>query len=303
MGEAAVRAEDVQRVASTAAFAQWGVGAVVMVGSAASAGIAFHALHEHWAIGVITGLGVDLALASALIIGKRLREVGITTFWGSVLLWLTGGMTLCLNSGAAAATGHWVLAIAHAFLPVLLVALCEFGAEAQLKLHRLALQAAAEEQSARDRQIAADRARYDADQSQVLAQRREQQGHLERVTKDRARAAELELANQREARAHDARQMTNSLAAVLAMGATLRRAKRTPRPTRPRQAVPSKRPAPVPITDELVSRARALRVQRAAKDLSTGRAVLQREFGLTERTARELARQLDKHPLHAIAAR
>lgn len=173
----AVRAEDVRRVAHTAIFAQWGVASVVMVGSAASAGIAFDTLQEHWSIGVVTGLGVDLALASALIIGKRLREVGITTLWGTVLLWLTGGMTLCLNSGAAAATGHWILAVAHAFLPVLLVVLCEFGSEAQLKLYRLEAQTSAQEQS---------------DQAQRLVSEHQRREAQTRAAVERSRADELE---------------------------------------------------------------------------------------------------------------
>lgn len=145
-----VTAGDVARVGRTATVAQWGVAVVVMAGSAAAAGTGFGYLGEHWAIGVITGLGVDLALASGLVIGRRLRAVGVTTTWGTVLLWLTGAMTLCLNSGAAALTGQWVLAVAHAFLPVLLVVLCEAGSEAQLKLHQLAHQTATAQQAHRD---------------------------------------------------------------------------------------------------------------------------------------------------------
>ncbi|MGH8572823.1 MAG: hypothetical protein ACREX8_09630, partial [Gammaproteobacteria bacterium] len=142
---ATVTVEDVQRTGRTTTVAQWGVAAVVMVGSAVSAGIGFGVLGGNRAVGVITGLGVDLALASGLVIGHRLRAVGITTRWGTVLLYLTAGMTLCLNSGAAALTGHWVLAVAHAFLPVLLVVLCEAGSEAQLKLRLVAREAAAAE--------------------------------------------------------------------------------------------------------------------------------------------------------------
>lgn len=147
---AGVTARDVVRAGRTATVAQWGVAVVVMAGSAAAAGTGFGYLGEHWAVGVVTGLGVDLALASGLVIGRRLRAVGVTTTWGTVLLWLTGAMTLCLNSGAAALTGQWVLAVAHAFLPVLLVVLCEAGSEAQLKLHHLARQAAAAERAQRD---------------------------------------------------------------------------------------------------------------------------------------------------------
>jgi hypothetical protein len=223
-------AEDVERTGRDTTVAQWGVAIVVMVGSAISAGIGFHYLGEHAAIGVITGLGVDLALASGLVIGRRLRAVGITTGWGTVLLWLTGLMTLCLNSGAAVLTGHWALAVAHAFLPALLVVVTEAGSEAQLKLVRLRQQRLAEEQAARRAQVAVERAAVVAEQRRLDGQRQAERDRLERVRAEQARVAELaeaqhqrEMVERRQAREHEARQTVASLASVLAIGAALRR--------------------------------------------------------------------------------
>jgi len=184
-----VTAEDVEHTARTVTIAQWGVAGVVMVGSAASAGIGFTALHEHWGIGVITGLGVDLALASGLVIGRRLRQVGVTTVWGTVLLWLTGVMTLALNSGAAAVAGRWVLAVAHAFLPVLLVVLTEAGSEAQLKLHKLRRETAAAEKAERDTLRAASQVTSDlvAEAARMRHERDTAQTEAARLTQARER--------------------------------------------------------------------------------------------------------------------
>lgn len=208
----AVTAEDVERTGRTVTSAQWGVAAVVMVGSAASAGIGFDALHEHWAIGVITGLGVDLALAGALVIGRRLRAVGVTTCWSHVLTWLTGVMTLALNSGAAVIQDRYVLAVAHAFLPILLIALCEFGSAAQLKLLQVRRDAETAEQAARDTRLAADQARDNARQrAQRELERHRANGELIDAQDVLVRAQELrqqaeqerELARQERAATED----------------------------------------------------------------------------------------------------
>lgn len=298
---------DVERTGRDTTIASWGVALVVMVGSAASAGIGFRSLGEHWAIGVMTGLGVDLALASGLVIGRRLRAVGVSTYWGTVLLWLTAAMTLCLNSGAAALTGRWVLAIAHAFLPVLLVVVCEAGSQAHLTLHRLARQAAVRDQAGREARLAVERAAREAEQVRVAAEH-------DRTRQDRVRAADLaaaaqerDITDRREAREHEARQAVVSLASVLALGAAWRRRPSArprrvsqPRPSRSEPAVPVVRPAAVPVTDELLSQARRVRADRASRGDTAGRAVLQRELGVPERTARELARRLDEQPLQVL---
>jgi hypothetical protein len=304
-----VRTEDVEDLGRTVTLGQWCVAAVVMAGSAASAGIGFSSLGEHWGIGVITGLGVDCALASGLVMGRRMRNVGIRTYWGTILQWLTAGMTLCLNSGAAAVKGDYALAAAHAFLPVILVVLCEAGSEAQIKLHRRAAQTAAEEQAEWEAYQEEQRMLYEVEQKRMKDEREADRVFQERISKNRIHSLQLEASENQEARDHATRQAAMSLAMVLNLGAVLSRPR--PRPkraskfasTRVPTAPPSKRPTPVQITDELVAKARQLRVQRDADGESTGRSVLQKEFGLTERTARELARLLDERQLHAVGGR
>lgn len=311
------RIEDIKRTGRTSTAAQWSVASVVMIGSAASAGIGFDYLGEHWTIGVITGLGVDLALASGLVIGRRLRAVGVTTVWGTVLTWLTGVMTLCLNSGAAVVTGHYSLAVAHAFLPALLVVLCEAGSEAQLKLHSLAQSTAAAELAEGNARLAEENARFEADQLRIKAERDEEKKRQEQVREDRKRMDELAFTDRREEREMMDRQAVATLASVLAFGAMWkRRPKARPRTapqSQPRRVpatvpplVPSTRPTPLPVTDDLVARAQRLRTKLMSQGESAGRSVLQRELQrelgreVPERTVRELVRRLDERPLRAV---
>lgn len=166
MPEAAVSLAEIERISQIVTVAQWSVASVVMGGSAMSAWTAFGQLGEHPIIGAVTAVGVDLALATTLAINGHLRRVEATTPWGTVLLWLTGLMTLLLNSGASAVEGNWPLAFAHAFLPALLVALTEAGSAAQMKLQRIKREAEATEQAAQETRYAADQARYAAEQRQ-----------------------------------------------------------------------------------------------------------------------------------------
>ena len=311
------RTEDIRRTGRTSTTAQWCVASVVMVGSAASAGIGFSHLGEHWAIGVVTGLGVDLALASGLVIGRRLRAVGVTTVWGTVLTWLTGVMTLCLNSGAAVVTGHYTLAVAHAFLPVLLVVLCEAGSEAQLKLHGLAQTTAETERAQRQAQVAAEQARREVEQKRIDTERNEEKKRQDQINKDRTRMVEMGFTDRREEREMMDRQAIATLASVLAFGAMWKvRPKVRPKVTsqgEPRSVpasvpapVPPGRPTPLPVTDELLTRAQRLRTKLTSQGERAGRAVLKRELELElgrevpERTARELVRRLDERPLRAV---
>lgn len=307
--------EDVESTGRDTVVAQWGVAVVVMTGSAISAGVGFGFLGEHPAIGVITGLGVDLALAFGLIIGRRLRAVGITTCWGSVLLWLTGLMTLCLNSGAAVLGGRWGLAVAHAFLPVLMVVLTEAGSEAQLKLHRLARERTAAQRAEQDARLAAERAEREAQQRQLRAEREEEARRLERGREIEAARHEREMADRREERERRDRELVGILAAVLALGAAWRSPRSRPsgasrvRPSVPSQARPrSARPgvpvasrAGVPVTEELMSQAQRVRARRLAEGRTAGRAVLARELNVPERTAKELVRRLGGQPLRVLS--
>lgn len=174
-----VTAQDVERTGRIATVAQWGVASVVMGGSMAAGGFAFHYLHETAALGVVTALAVDLALAAWLLISRRLQAVGITSWLGVVLEFTAGGMTMFLNMGAAAfrdgvsaSASRVLLAIAHSFLPVMLVLVTLAGGDAQLKLLRLRREREAAEQAQRDAQEAARRAEHQAEQARI---RREQQ--------------------------------------------------------------------------------------------------------------------------------
>lgn len=289
-----VTCEDITRTGRIVTGAQWGVASVVMAGSAASAGLGFHALGEHWAIGVITGLGVDLALASGLIIGRRLRAVGVRTAWGTVLLWLTAGMTLVLNSGAAVIHHQWALAVAHAFLPILLVVLTEAGSEAQLKLLRIRRDAELAAKAERDAGDVARQARYDAEQRQQrdLDDRRAR-GELVDARAIRDKAAELRLeADQEKTAAAAARAETK--AEVAAAGeldrelAALRR----------KQTTGTRAGKRGPVSAE--ERREWIRTQRAQGRRPAGAEVDQR-FG-PPRTGAKLVRQVEQEIEAELAA-
>lgn len=176
-----VTAEDVERTGRIAMAAQWVIASVVMIGSVAAGGVSFSLLHENAALGVVTGLAVDAALASWLMITRRLRAVGVTSWLGVVLEVTDCGMALYLNMGAAlfrgvsVAAARALLAIAHCFLPTLLVLVCLTFGDAQLKLLRLR----------RDRE-ATEQADRDAEQARARREREEQAARL-RAEQDAAR--------------------------------------------------------------------------------------------------------------------
>ncbi|HEY2763902.1 MAG TPA: hypothetical protein VGJ13_07790 [Pseudonocardiaceae bacterium] len=154
---------DVVRTGQIVTTAQWIVASVVMGGSALSAGYAFGHFHEPFYMGFIIGLAVDTALASWLLISRKLRATGVKTAWGPVLEGITALMTLCLNSGSSMLDGNYALAGAHAFLPVVLFVLSMAGGEAQHKLHDLlkkkeAAEAARKRQADDDERIRSERA-------------------------------------------------------------------------------------------------------------------------------------------------
>lgn len=300
---------DVERTARDTTIAQWGVASVVMGGSMAAGGFAFHYLGEPWGLGVATAFAADLALAAWLVISRRLRAVGITSPMGTVLELVTMVMTLYLNIGAAVfqgvnpATAKVLLGIAHSFLPIVLVLVTWAGGEAQLKLLRLRQQRQVEEHTAREARLATERATYEADQRRVDRARADQV----RLGELAAAAHELDLTNRREEREERDRHLVASLASVTALGAAWRR-----RPTRPPQPrsrsvprrsprrAPKPTPVSVPVTEELLSQARRVAAERASQGKSAGRAVLQRELNVPETTARELARRLGDQPLLAL---
>lgn len=312
-GDPDVTTEDIERTIRDIAVAQWGVASVVMLGSAAAAGVAFNYLGEPWGLGVVTALAVDLALATWLRIGGRLRAIGVRSTAGFVLEVITIGMTLFLNVGSAVfkginqqgTTAHNLLGFAHTFLPVVLLLVTIAGSDAQLKLLRLRRQRAVDEQAELVAKLAADRAAHETDQQRLTAQR-DAEGRARELA---AGEHEQEMTDRREAREHADRDLIIGLGSVLSLGATLRsRPKRParrptaashPRPTNPAPAA-AVRPTPVPVTDALLSQARELRARQLSQGKTAGRAVLQRELGVPERTAKELVKRLDEQPLHIV---
>lgn len=307
-----VTAQDVERTARDTNIALWGVASVVMAGSMVAGGFAFHHLNQSWwsaAVGVVTALAVDLALAQWLRIGRRIRAAGAEVVWGRVLEFTTAGMTLYLNVGAALfigvdpETAKRLLAVAHTFLPVVLVLVSLAGGEAQLKLQQIRRDTEAAERAERDAQLAVDRAAHEAEQHRIQAERDRENERQDQIRRDSTRAVELADENRREERAFRAWELSASMASVTALGAAWRSRPRPKRVSARRPSEPtSPPPAAVPVTDQLVSQAKRFRVDRESQGLSAGRAVLQQKFKLTERAARELVRRLDETPLHAVGS-
>lgn len=128
----------VERTGRSIVAGTWGCAVIVMVGSAASAAVAYDYLGEHWGLGLATGIAVDIALCVALVGDRRLYAHGLTSNWGRALRITTALMSLVLNAGVAFATGHYFLAFLHSFLPVLLVVLTEYGQDVLLQFTGLA---------------------------------------------------------------------------------------------------------------------------------------------------------------------
>lgn len=242
--------EDISRVSQAVTLAQWGVAAVVMVGSAMSAWAAFAQLGDHPAIGAVIALGVDLALASGLVVNQRLRALGIpNSTWGTALSWLTGLMTLALNAGADVAADKWGLALLHAFPPILMVVLTEAGSANQLRVLRARREREAAEQAMREAQDAARRAEYEAEQRQRREAeiQRAKGGLIDaqdyiKATTEKRRAAEREVAAERNAlrelealrEQREQRQAEEAAAREAAQHAAKAVAERKPAPARPK---------------------------------------------------------------------
>ncbi|MBV9444573.1 MAG: hypothetical protein JO345_01535, partial [Streptosporangiaceae bacterium] len=88
--------------------------------------------------GLATGLGVDIGLCVALIGDRQLHLHGLTSHWGRALRVTTLAMSLVLNVSIALREGHYLSALMHAFLPLLLVVLTEYGQDVLVKFTTLA---------------------------------------------------------------------------------------------------------------------------------------------------------------------
>lgn len=217
----------------------------------------------------------------------------------NVVKWFAGLCTWAMNIWASAAAMSAAGVLLHSVAPGLVLLLAEAAPRVRRQLAEIA--AGLERQAAEsDRaHLAAERAAYDAD----LRRRRVDS------ERDDARR-QRELADRREAREHEARQVVGSLAAVLGLGAAVRRRppsrpRRTSAPIPRRLAArrptsPASIPVSVPVTEELLSQARRVRSERASQGKSAGRAVLQRELGVPETTARDLVRRLGDQPLRVL---
>lgn len=280
-------AQDVERTARDTARAQWGVAGVVMVGSMAGSGLAFHYLGEPAALGVLIALAVDLALATWLRISSRLRAVGLTSRAGWVLEVTTAVQTLYLNVGAAvfrgidqdSAAAHWCLGIAHSFLPIDLVLFSLASAGARMKLLRLQRDTEAADRAERDRQLAAERAEFDRQQRERRdVERRRANGELitaqdvlteAQRLRDQARQVATEETRLRELAEQERDTTEAAITATQAAAEKLAKQQRktTPNPTR------SKKGSAGPE-----ERRQWIREQRAAGGNPSG-ADVDREFG------------------------
>lgn len=134
-----------ERTAKAIVAGTWGCAAIVMVASAANAALTYGALGDNRALGLATGIAVDISLCVGLIGDRRLYAHGLSSTWGRVLRITTAVMSLILNTGISLREGHYFQALLHSFLPVLLIVLCEYGQDVLLRLTALAREQAAEQ--------------------------------------------------------------------------------------------------------------------------------------------------------------
>lgn len=254
--------QDVKRTGNVLTVAQWSVASVVMAGSAYSAGLAFQHFHESFAAGFITGVGVDFALASWLLIARRLRDAGVNAAWGPILEGTTALMTLCLNAGTSVLQHKYLLAGFHTFLPIVLFILSMAGGEAHQKLHRKMKEKEAQKNAAAKADAERQRQKWEADQRQIKAGRDAEQARQGDIRKDNLRTQELaiekhqrEIADRREARVVEDQRSINDLAGTLLLSTSLRalamtaahRQNVTPAHSRTPATSPRRQPSPAPV--------------------------------------------------------
>ena len=126
----------------------WGVAVIVMVASAINAVLTYGALGDNRVLGLATGIAVDVALCVALIGDRQMTALGLASRWGRPLRLTTMAMSGVINTAVALLGGHYLMAVLHAFLPVLLVLVTEYGQDVALttSAHRAANEAAPPEQ-------------------------------------------------------------------------------------------------------------------------------------------------------------
>lgn len=267
---------DAERTAKAIVAGTWGCALLVMAGSATNAFLAYGAIGDNRALGLATGLAVDIGLCVALIGDRRLYANGLSSNWGRGLRLTTAVMSLILNTAIAIREGNYLMALLHAFLPILLIVLTEYGQDVLLKYTKL---------------------------------RRD----VEAMARDAARAvpqpAAPSLSTPAATQQPLPQPMTPAVSIPPTQVVTPPRPTPTPAPqhtTPPVVAKPTQRPAATrtnQVTAELLRRGRAVQTDRATKGLpKPGRRVLMVELGITDRVARALVSQLATEPnLEAVA--
>lgn len=297
---------DVERTSRDTTVAQWCVAAVVMAGSAAAGAVTFHHLGEHPALGVVTAIGVDTALAAWLLISRRLRAVGVGAPLGHALEVVTAAMTLYLNVGSAVFAGidpgthvaRVLLGVAHSFLPIVLVLVSLAGGQAQLRLLRLRRWTAAQEQADLKARLAAEKAVHDAQQSKRRdAEIKRAQGVLLDAQDhlDKARELRREAQQEQEEAARLRATTETEVAATKQATEALRRGQRK----RDNAGGPQRDRPLVATRDE---RRQWVRDERAAGRNPSG-ADVDKKFG-PPRTGAAILREVDNEhrTLHAVGA-
>jgi hypothetical protein len=84
-------------------------------------------------VGFLTSLAVDACLVVVLIGDRQMQALGLIAGWGRVMRIVTLGMSLALNCGASVVAGHYFLAVFHAFLPLLIFGMSEYGQQVMLR--------------------------------------------------------------------------------------------------------------------------------------------------------------------------
>jgi hypothetical protein len=105
----------------------WACAGVTMIASALNSALTYGDLGDNRLLGLGTGVAVDVGLAVGLIGDRRLAAYGLSTPWGRALRITTAAMSLTFNTAISIRDEHYLLALLHAFLPILLIILCEYG--------------------------------------------------------------------------------------------------------------------------------------------------------------------------------
>jgi hypothetical protein len=199
----------------------WVCASITMLASLINGTSVFYALtHDPigTAVGFLTALAVDACLVVVLCGDRQMQALGLTAAWGRVLRIVTLLMSLGLNCGASIYHEHYGLAVFHAFLPLLIVGMSEYGQEVILTFTRESQRREAERQAGALAVQREQQARVDAEaakQKRIAEEedeRRRREAHQRTLT---AEAEQTAAANKRAAdEAERLRAATEERAAV-----------------------------------------------------------------------------------------